>query len=1093
MLKKLSTSRHKAGRTGLLLSGIFRIGLLFSFSNLFICSVATAYSQDKITVNLKNESLSKVFEIIQKDTDYQFLYQDEVLQGTPLITVNVKEAGIPEVLDLCFAGTQLSYRINNKTILVFALEKPQEITVRGKVTDAKGEPLPGVSILVKESGRGTVTDEEGHYTLENIDRDAVLVYQFLGHQTREIKLSGQEILDVTLQEDIAGLDEVVVVGYGTIRKSDLTGSVSRIKAREINAFPQTNIIQALSGRAPGVQVLQTTGAPGAGVNVRIRGTNSIQGGSEPLYVVDGFPYSGNPTNINNSDIESIEILKDASATAIYGSRGANGVVIITTKQGKAGKTSVEFESSYSLQNLRKKLDLMNGTEYAMLANMQAENDGLQPYFTQDKIDGFGEGFDWQDLVFQQAPIKASSLHVSGGNEKTRFSIGGSFFGQEGIVRGSDYNRYSIHANFNHDISDKLRVTLSSNLSYLNTERKDSGGGSRGSSMIAAAISAAPISNPYNNDGTYRVLSNEYPFVAPDIINPLNFIHEQFDERKVNVVLTNAALIYKPVSALTVKISGGIQNRDERRDNYRTRNFFNSNGNAGVTTGQFRSLLSENTVSYEQTFQEKHRISAVAGFTYQDFPSTWLAGSGTGFLSDAFETHDLGAAETPGIPGSGYSKSVLLSYLGRVNYTFDDKYLLTFSFRSDGSSRYSKGNKWGYFPSGAIAWKVSEESFIQNISTFSDVKLRASWGLTGSQAIDAYATLNTLSPGYTVFGDQLFNTVAPGERLPGDLRWETTEQIDFGLDVGLLDNRLLVTADYYIKNTRDLLNTVRLPSSMGFTSTIRNVGKVQNRGFELGLDGRITDGGFRWDLAANISFNRNKVISLHDGEDILGGFINVLVIQDNVNILREGRPIGQFWGYLEDGYDEQGRIRIKDLDQDGSITAGDKTYIGDPNPDFIYGFNSMMSYKNFELNLFIQGSYGNDIFNASSTAALDYGQGLNVPREVYSNHWTPENTQAKYPVISRNTSAYVSDRWVEDGSYLRLRNIELAYRIPFQHAGVNWIQNARLYVSGQNLITLTKYSWWDPEVNSTGTGTSQGIDHFTYPVAKTVTFGIRAEF
>ncbi|WPP48019.1 SusC/RagA family TonB-linked outer membrane protein [Catalinimonas niigatensis] len=967
--------------------------------------------------------------------------------------------------------------------------------ISGKVTDGEsGEPLPGVNILAKGTTVGTVSDADGNYRLTVSDEVRTLVFSSIGYISEEVAINSQTNIDLALMPDIQSLSEVVVVGYGTQKKSDLTGSVAQVKSEQINAFPTANMLQSLSGRAPGVQVLQTTGAPGAGTSVRIRGTSSIQGGNEPLYVVDGFPFSGNPTNLNNSDIESVEILKDASATAIYGSRGANGVVIITTKKGKAGRTNVNFETSYSVQKLRRKLDLMNGQQYALLANMQAENDGIDPYFTQEEINNFGEGYDWQDLVFQNAPMKTSSLSISGGNEKTQFSVGGSFFGQEGIIQGSDYNRYSLRANINHKINEKLSVNVSSTSSYLKTERKDSDGGHRGTSLIGAAIAAAPISRPYNEDGSYTVLANEYPFVAPDIINPLNFIHEQFTETKANVVLTNAAFVYQPLPAITIKISGGIENRDDRTDAYTTRDFFNSNGSASISTSQFRSLLSENTISYNKTIDERHSFSAVAGFTYQDFDSTSLGGSGVGFLSDAFETHDLSAAENPNIPSSSYSKSVLLSYLGRVNYTLLDRYLFTFSFRSDGSSRYSEGNKWGYFPSGAVAWRISDEGFMQNNGLFSDMKLRASWGLTGSQAISPYATLNLLSSGNTVFDDQLYNTFSPGTRLPGDLRWETTEQIDIGLDFGLMENRIFITADYYIKNTRDLLNTVRLPNSMGFTSTIQNVGQVQNKGFELGIDSRITTGEFKWDLYANLSLNRNKVIKLQGGEDILGGYVGVLVVQDNVTILREGRPIGQFWGYVEDGYDEEGQISLEDVDGDGAITAEDKTYIGDPNPSFIYGLNSSMSYKNFELNLFLQGSQGNDIFNASAIpVTLDYGQGLNMPREVFTNHWTPDNPNAKYPIISRNTSAVVSDRWIEDGSYMRLRNIELAYNLPFESLGIDWIRNAKLYVSGQNLLTITNYSWWDPEVNSKGTGTSQGIDHFTYPIPKTFTVGLRAGF
>lgn len=961
----------------------------------------------------------------------------------------------------------------------------QNIEVFGKVSDSEtGMPLPGVNIIIEGTNNGTTSDFDGDYSLQVPEENSSLIFSYIGYLEQQIPLQGRSIINISLVPDSESLDEVVLIGYGAVRKSDLTGSVSQVSSEDVNAFPAANVLQALEGRAAGVQVLQSSGAPGAGVNVRIRGINSIQGGNEPLYVIDGFPFSGNPTHLNNSDIESIEILKDASATAIYGSRGANGVVLITTKQGGSGETKVNFDSSYSIQSLRKKLDLMNGSEYAEFNNIQAINDNGEPYFTQEEVDSFGEGTDWQDIVFSDAPILTTSLDVTGGNKKTQFSIGGSLYDQEGIIKGSDYTRYSLRTNIEHEVSDFFKVSLTNSLSRIGRESRDSGGGARGNSLIGAAISAAPISSPYNEDGTYTDLANAYPFIAPDIRNPLNFINEQTNEVVANVVLTNAALIFNPIPELTVKIAGGVENRDDRTDFYTTRNFINSNGTASVSTSQFTSLLSENTISYIDTFGEKHEVSAVAGFTYQDFLTKFVSGSGSGFLTDLSETHDLGAAAVAGIPSSGYSKSVLLSGLGRVNYSFDNKYLATVSFRSDGSSRYSEGNKWGYFPSAALAWKVSEEDFFTENDVISGLKIRTSWGLTGSQAISPYSTLNLLNSGNTVFGNTLYPLFGPSTRLPGALKWETTEQIDFGVDVGFLQNRLTINADYYVKNTRDLLNTVRLPSSMGFTTTIQNVGEVQNKGFELGVDAKVFTGDFRWDLFGNIGFNSNEVISLYNGEDILGGFVNVIAVQDNVNILREGRPIGQFWGYVEDGYTEEGMIQYRDLNDDGAINADDKTYIGDPNPDFTYGLNSSMAYKNLELTLFIQGTQGNDIFNVSAIpSTLDYGQGINMPREVLLDHWTPQNTDAKYPIISRNSSTQVSDRWVEDGSYLRLKNIQLAYN--FNKLGVG-LENLQVYASGQNLITLTDYSWWDPGVNS-------GIDHYSYPVSKVVTFGFRATF
>lgn len=1043
------------------------------FTIAFTIQCLSMYSLMAFSGNAKSigiKELTVLEEVkVEKLTDYNFVFPSREIENTRLISLksNVKTKAAPIAV--------------------------VQVAITGTVIDENGDPMPGATVTIANTTKGTVTDLDGNFSIE-VEEGATLVVSFIGYKSKSLVIGNQTQFNINMELDDTALDEVVVIGYGTVKKSDLTGSVSSVKADEINAFPTSNVMQAMSGRAAGVQIIQNSGAPGAGLSVRIRGTNSIQGGNEPLYVVDGFPFSGNPTNLNNFDVESIEVLKDASATAIYGSRGANGVVLITTKQGKEGTSKVDFETSYSMQSLRKTLDLMNGSEYAEIQNIQAANDNIPLYFTAQEVADFGQGYDWQNLIFTDAPISSTSLNVSGGTAKTKYSISGSFFGQDGIVKGSDYDRYSLRANINHTISDKVSLLFNSNLTHLKTERRDSGGGSRGNSMIGSALSAAPISQPYNEDGSYNILGNEYPFIAPDIVNPLNFINEQMSIVKANIVLTNMAFVYKPIPDLTLKISGGIENRDDRTDGYTTRNFFNSDGRASVNTSQFRSILSENTLSYDKTFSSKHQLNALLGFTYQDFTTTYLSASGVGFLSDAFETYSLQAAQTPGIPSSGYSNSVLISYLSRVNYTFDDRFLFTFSFRTDGSSKYSPGNKWGFFPSGAFAYKLFKESFVENSSWLSDLKVRTSWGLTGSQAISPYATLNQLSPGNTVFQNSLYNTFAPSTVLPGNLKWETTEQIDFGVDFGFLEDRIIFNADYYIKNTRDLLNTVRLPSSLGFTTTIQNVGKVQNKGLELSLDAKVLTGDFKWDVFGNVAFNKNKVLSLHNGEDILGAYVSVLVVGDNVTILREGRPIGQFYGYQEDGYDENGNINFVDQDDNGIINDNDKTYIGDPNPKFIYGFNSTMNYKNFEFSFFLQGSHGNDIFNVSSiTSTMDFGQGMNMPKEVLYDHWTPENTDAKYPLISRNTAVRVSDRFIEDGSYLRFKNIQLAYNLPSALLFKKSLNSAQVYVSAQNLITFTGYSWWDPEVNSRGAGTELGIDHYSYPIPKSFTMGIRLGF
>lgn len=1085
--------------------------LLLTMSWIFFATTTQAEIENQditdrmVTMKAENVSLADAFGMIRKETGLTVFYGNQLLDDRERVSFDFKRKKLNEVLDYLLEDKGILYELRRNRVIVLervARNRPvnlpvsprqenppsrsvQPYYITGIVSDLNG-PVADVTVQVKGTSRVTSTEASGQYRIQATTGE-VLVFRRLGYLEQAITVTEGKTLDVTLTESIQDIDEVIVVGYGTVKKKDLTGAVAQVKAQEVNAFPNANALQALAGRAPGVHIRQSSGAPGPSLSVRVRGGNSIQGSNEPLYVIDGFPIAGsNPSVVNTADIESIEILKDASATAIYGSRGANGVVIITTKKGKAGRTNVSFETSYSTQQLIRKIDLMNAQEYAHFYNQQAVNDKVAPYFTDDQIAAFGSGFDWQDFVFQRAPMATAALGVSGGNEKTQFSIGGSFFGQDGIIKGSNYDRYSLQSSVNHQINDKFSAELNMVLSRLTTERRDSGGGSRGNSMIAAAISAPPILTPYNEDGSYRILHTAYPFLATDLRNPINWINESSAQTKANVALINAAISYRITPELILKIAGGLENRDDRSDNYTTTLFFDSPGIANISTTQQASLLNENTLNYTKTF-DKHTLAAVAGVTYQNFINTSVNAGGTDFLSDIYETYNLGAAGTPGVPGSNYVKSALVSFLGRANYSYDDRYLATVSFRRDGSSRYSPGSKWGNFPSAALAWRISNEDFMAGISTISDLKLRASWGLTGSQAIGPYTTLNLLSAGKTIFNNEYFNTVGPSTRLPNDLTWETTEQLDIGVDVGLLSNRILLTADYYLKNTRDLLSDVRLPASMGYTTAIRNVGKVQNKGFEFGIEARPFTDNFSWDINANIAFNRNKVVSLYNQEDVLRDNIGMIIVSDATSILREGRPVGQFWGYIEDGYDEKGDIIYRDINGDGSISSGDKTYIGNANPDFTYGFNSVMNYRNVEFSFFLQGIYGNDIFNASSiTNTMDYGFGLNMPKSVYENHWTTDRTDADYPRISRSTPVKVSTRFIEDGSYLRLKNISLGYNLPLTALNINKVQRIQVYVSGQNLFTLTNYTWWDPETNFR-------LDHNSYPSAKSVTFGIRAGF
>ena len=977
----------------------------------------------------------------------------------------------------------------------------QNKTITGVLLDKQtNETLVGASVVIKGTSRGTATDIDGKFTLEVNDPNVTLICRFIGFHPLEFPLIGQTNVSIFLSPDAEVLEEVVVVGYGTMRKSDLTGSLSSIKAKDMTAFTVSNPIQALQGRAPGVVISSNSGAPEGNFSIRIRGTNSIRGDNTPLYIIDGIP--SNPSSINNQDIESVEVLKDASATAIYGSRGANGVILITTKRGKSGATSVIYDGSYGIQSQIKKLDMMDATEWARYNNEQQMNDNGKEFLTAEQVAAMGKGTDWQSLVFKDAPVQNHNLTLSGGSDKTQVHISASAMLRDGLIPNSNYNKYNLRSNIDHAINDYFDVALTMSYARTNKSTKNSGGGNRGASLIGGTIAAPPSTTPYNEDGSYQDLRLAYSFMSNALFNPINIINEISNKTEADLSTNNIVLTYKPIKGLSIKSSLGIETNNYREDNYTTSKYLYSASTAGVSSTKQTSLINENIVNYNKTIMKMHRIDITGGFSYQEFLSKSLSASGSGFISDTPKTHQLGAASTFGTPSTSYTKWSLMSYLARFNYSFNSKYLATVSFRADGSSRYSEGDKWGYFPSVALAWRISDEAFLKNIKQISDMKLRVGYGETGSSAIDPYTTLNMLSQGKTPVNGDLYTYYAAKTTLPAALKWETTAQYNIGLDLSLFDQRLKITADYYNKTTRDLLNAVTLPASSGYTTTIKNIGKMSNKGFEFMVDGDIIrTKDLSWMVSANIAINKNEVKGLYDGKDIYGGRVGLSYIEDFVNLIRVGEPLGVFYTYKETGYDEKGNLKYEDRDGNGVLTNDDKYITGNPHPNFTYGFNSELQYKDFEFSFFFQGSQGNDVFNIGETANLDTGIGLNLKKDVLYSHWKQDNTAeqnnaAKYPKASRNIKQNYSDRYVEDGSYLRLKNIAISYNLPVRKWRVNnWIKGVKVYLSAQNIWTITNYSGMDPEVNSWGGGNSVnlGLDYLTYPNSKSFTFGTKVQF
>lgn len=957
-------------------------------------------------------------------------------------------------------------------------------TCRVKVVDELG-PLPGAAVLVKGTTNGQAVDNNGVCTISSVPDKAVLVISCLGYDDTEVIWNGKSDITVRMKSSSQLLDETVVVGYGTQRKKDLSGAIAQVKGDVINEYSTLSVANALQGRVAGVEISQLNGQPGAGMQVRIRGANSIKGSNDPLWIIDGFP--GDINMINTSDIESVEILKDASATAIYGSRGANGVVIVTTKRAKQGDLHVEYNGSAGVQTLTKTLEMLSGDEYMHYLNDKAAIQGNPAVFTPEQIAANQWSTNWQDEITRPALLTDHSVSVSGGNDKMQSIVGASWFRQDGIVKRSGYQRASINAKLNYNISKYVSANANIIYSYTVHDQMNSQGG--GTSAIVSSFKTSPLATPHYDDGTW----NDFVSQPAGGLNPVAYLYEVSNRWRSNRIVANAGITIRPVSGLSIQLTGNVRNGLSRKDYFKTKKYPNSVGEASISFGDTMDLSGNGIITYDKSFG-KHNLNVMGGVTYeQDITKSTSTGTARGFLSDVVESFDLDAADTKGLPTSGYSDWKLLSFLGRLNYNYDNRYLLTVNFRADGSSRYSRGNKWGYFPSAAFAWRASQEDFLRNVDWLSELKFRVGYGVTGSTAISPYSTQNTLESVNVVFDKQTTVGYAPKDTYLGDLRWETTAQLNTGFDLSVFHNRLRITADYYHKRTYDLLNDVEMPRSSGYTTALRNIGSIRNSGVELQADARLIDRSVKWDLGVNFSLNRSKILKLADGKDIFGSKISNTIISDQLNVMREGERMYLFYGYVEDGYDDKGQLTYKDLDEDGSITTKDKRVIGDPNPDFLLNFNTSVSWKGFTLSAFFQGSFGGDLYSLTmATIAYDYANNGNVLKDVYYNHWTPDRTDAKYPNLISNLNLKLSDRFVYDATYLRLKNVELSYAIPCKGS---FLKKAKVYVSGQNLVTFTSYPLWNPDVNAKGGGASltQGVDDSCYPIARTLTLGCRLTF
>ena len=991
-------------------------------------------------------------------------------------------------------------------------------TITGRVTAAgTGEPVAGAAVRVADTQLGALTGADGRYTITSVPAGsrrvtATRVGYAAGTQTVTVAAGQTVTADLTVEVQAVQLEGIVAIGYGTQERRNVTASIASVSAEELQVAPVTTVEQGLLGRAAGVQVVTSSGAPGAGAAVRIRGGNSIGASNEPLYVVDGVPMTtntgdtnagsliggtqtvGNPlASLSPHDIESIEVLKDASGTAIYGARAANGVVLITTKRGRAGQSAVNFGSYYGVQQVRKKLDLLNAGEYARLVNEVYANAGRGALFSESEIAGFGAGTDWQDQVFRDAPVQNYDLSVSGGSDRTRYFVSGSLLRNEGTVIGSSFDRGAFRLNLDQDVSERFR--LGNRLTFSRSTSEiiaNSGSGGDAASVVIAALRAAPILSPRDSAGGF--FRGNDPVTGRPFANPVAQAELITNREMQNRVLGNLFGEYDVLEGLKARVSLGMDYVQSQQKYFSPRTVLPGSrvgGEARRGDAQTTTWLNENTLTYSRDLLGDSEMELLGGVTFQRATTDITGATAQDFLTDKLGADALGTGALRQNMYSDAREWTLASYLSRAHFTFADKYLLTLTGRIDGSSRFGEGNKYGFFPSIALGWRLGDEPFIADLGLFSDLKLRASYGRTGNQEIGLYQSLSRLqSVGYVLGGQRLVGFV-PSTPANRELKWETTDQLDAGLDAGFFDGRLTLTADYYQKKTNDLLLQVGIPMTSGASSMLRNVGSVKNHGAELGVSTVNVEGErFRWESDLNLSFNRNEVVDLGDKDEIINPTgVGAGAVQ-NPTILRKGEPINSFYGYRFTGLDAQGRATYQDTNADGKVTSDDKVILGSAEPTFIGGLTNRLSYGPFDLSVFVQWSVGNEVYNLTRALLTNARGDANQLKDVLEGG----SANALTPRADNTFDNWESDLFVEDGSFLRGKNIRLGYTVPVERLGLRGFKSLGVYVSAQNFFTLTDYRGFDPEISEyAGSNLAQGIDFGTYPQTRQITFGINAGF
>jgi len=1157
MKKNDPKQRHRRCPALRKMLNLMKLTTLLFFMALFQVS-AISYSQTRLNLKFEKETLETVFSKIEAHSEFSIFYKNDLIRNSKEVNGEYKNASVNEILDEVLKTENLTYTVRGKLIMIVPKTEgntednaQQQKSVSGKVTDTTGGSLPGVSVLVKGTTIGSITDANGSYSLSNVPENATLQFSFVGMKTQEIVVGGKATINVTLAEEAIGIDEVIAVGYGSMKKSDLTGSITSVKTDGLASIPVRSASEALQGKVAGVSITSTGGSPGSAPSVRIRGIGTVNG-NDPLYVVDGFPQTDIGW-LNQSDIASMEILKDASAEAIYGSRGANGVILLTTKKGVMSSThkmNVSLDMYYGVQNVTKKYDMLNAEEFIDYRNLAYTNGTGQAWCTaaekQSMLtflqDNFGNtnGTNWQNEIFQTAPIQNYNVSISNGTEKTSYYTSVGYMSQDGIVKESDFKRFSWRTTFDNQLTKWAK--LSGNISLVSQSRRNVVENTIYNGTIFCALTADPVTPVYRtnlkNIPTYLSnllltdkidASNPYTAYSPVFFNNRHNPVAQLDVNKDNVwkdVTFRGGLNLDLNLTSWLKYRGSVNTSVYRANpEYFTPSYYigayqndadGSVGNASYTTNY---TVIDNLLTVDKTYDwhGKQHTTFMLGNSVEMTNSSNFSAAKTGIVTNDESQKVINAATKTASASGIKSDSYLVSYFGRLFQSWRDKYMLTATVRYDGSSNFGAGNKWGLFPSVSGAWSFSQENFVKSLlgSSLSNGKLRVSWGQIGNQAIDggAYRSTYSLNSGYYLFGGGF--QLAGGKSYMGnpDVKWETTEQTDLGIDLGLFNNSLTFSLDYFYKKTKDMLLQVPLPQYIGYTNNPwTNAGSIENKGVELSLNYVGKVGELKYNVGGNLFTFSNKVLSLGGGQPLYGvGYDDKTITKTEV-----GEPVGYFYGLKTSGIFQSqaeidnyknakgekvtqdkarpGDLRYVDVNEDGMISDADRTSLGSPFPNFTYGLNLGLEYKGFDLSMSFYGVQGNKIMNMKKLDLYSGTAYYNAPKDLITSAWSstnPSNTQFRI-TTDNSTNVQVSDWLAEDGSYLQLKNIQIGYKLPSILLKKAFIQEMRLWVGAYDLFTITKYSGMSPEIGDSSP-LFNGVDIAFYPQAAQYLMGLNIKF